>query len=303
MSGYFFFALKVITLAAFVFSNHEDPTIMSMPETSQATPIARLLLNRLDNAIAALSYPSLLAYTVTVIATERDGSIHRRTYDSRYNASEGDIFPTTISREEGSNPPDARGVDFSIALPFVHVSLNKPIEADALGGPPSLAPYYFFGLGESEGLSTDSKRHAQFTIRSNVPVSARNYEVYLVSIEMVRGEACNHLRLRPRIDPRRFRIRDIWMAQSDDLPIQIRTFGNFTNSRLTNSSWLTTYRRDGHSLFILDERTTDDLRFAHFKPFVSSVVSFSLPQPISPSDMRLRLKPNENKKILAEPNA
>jgi len=274
---------------------------------SESAPDAYALYARAREAVRALRYPHYLGYSVAVTVVDDAGTTHTRTYATRFDATTGNILPDTISAEERAHPPDPTGVDFGIALPGKFIPLTKPNEPDFLGGPPRLAPYYFFGLASPQPQANDGDSDALTDgpkIIGRVGTQERVYDIAFVGTEDVGGEACDHLRLRPLRDPRRYLIRDLWLAESDGLPLQIGTEGNFTFPQSVGSTWITTYRREGSTLFIAEERSQTPFRFKYFRPFITTVVAFEDVQQLPDSRMVVTVfTPPHNGRLLIEPGS
>jgi hypothetical protein len=97
-------------------------------------------------------------------------------------------------------------------------------------------------------------------------------------------------------------IRDLWLAESDGLPLQIGTEGNFTFPQSVGSAWITSYRREGSMLFIAQERSQTPFRFKYFRPFVATVVAFENVQRLPDSRMAVTVfTPPYNGRLLVEP--
>lgn len=277
------------------------------PAASESPPDVYVLYARALEAVGALRYPHYLGYSVAVTVVDDAGTTHTRTYATRFDATTGNILLDTISAEERAHPPDPTGVDFGIALPGKFIPLTKPDEPDFLGGPPRLAPYYFFGLARPQPQVNAAESDAPMDGRKiigRVGTQERVYDITFVGAESVGGERCNHLRLRPLRDPRRYVIRDLWLAKADYLPLQIGTEGNFTFPQSVGSTWITTYRREGATLFIAQERSQTPFRFKYFRRFITTVVAFEDVQPIPDSRMVVTVfTPPHNGRLLIEPGS
>lgn len=213
-----------------------------------------------------------LAYHVVVSAT-----VAGRPLANRFAATfDGDVDALDVARfddAELAHPAVPHGTNLAITLTLgtgaglgggvgphetgglPHLSevltqkLNRDPPTEELLGVPMLSPTYTFGLRSpsspnatpepSAGASPDPSLR---TIATATASYLRDYAVTLAGVEPIAGTTADHLRLVPRRDPTRYRLRDVWVDAATDAVLQIVTDGNFVAGPPTRAMWRVVYR-------------------------------------------------------------
>lgn len=244
-----------------------------------ATPDPYSIFDRARHALQAEQYPDYLSYVVAVRVTE-GGVAKSRHYHLVYDTQSGTIDVNPISDEERAAPPVPTGFIWHLQ-PRRHnkvlfdKKVGNPGEAVDFLGVPHVSPTYTFGLSPraaAEDGSAGDALVAEIRRQFNDPVPAqklqqqmtsgpmkviavvssrtREYDIALSGTENVDGHLCYHLVLRPRHDPQKFRLRDLWIDAQSYQPWQLRTAGNFTGSQ---AAWMVRFTNIDGKTYIASE--------------------------------------------------
>jgi hypothetical protein len=242
-------------------------------------PDPYVIFDHARHAAAAQQYPAYLAYTVAVNVTE-GGVDKSRHYHLVYDSQNGTVDVDPVSDEERAAPPVPNGV-------VVHLQprrQNKVIYDKKVGNPgealdflgvPLVTPTYTFGLdaaGASETGENSGALIAQIRKEFNDPTPVdklreevttgpikviavetsrtREYTIRLAGTETISGHECYHLLLTPNGDPKRLRLRELWVDAQSYQPWQLLNAGNFTGSQ---ANWLVTFAQIGGSTYVVSE--------------------------------------------------
>lgn len=228
---------------------------------------------------ATQRYPDYLSYTVAVNVTE-GGVDKAKHYRLAFDAQSGRIQVNPVSVEEQAAPPVPTG--FVIHLRpqrqqrvLFDKKVGNPGEAVDYLGVPVVSPTYSFGMarGTSEGADSSDDLVAQVRRQFNDPMPAvkgeelassgnlktialvashvRQYAIALAGVENVASRECYHLLLTPLYDPKRLRLRELWIDTQTYETRQLISAGNFTGS---NVPWLITFDDVNGALYISSER-------------------------------------------------
>lgn len=212
-------------------------------------------------------YPDYLTYTVAVDVTER-GVEKSKHYHLAYDALSDKIGVNPVSDEELAAPPDPNGVTLHLIprrnyQPILDKQIGNPGEAVDYLGVPIISPTYSFGMtpeNEDPDQVDSATLVQQIRQQFNDPVPqskvaqsvqndgvktiasvttfVRHYTITDAGEETVGGIPCYHLLLHPTADPQKYRLREVWVDQSDYQTRQLVSSGNFTGS---NVPWLITF--------------------------------------------------------------
>lgn len=220
---------------------------------------------RARSAWASQHYPNYVAYTIHVQVDE-GGVSKSNHYHALYDQANGKAHVAPVSDEERAQPPVPSGMTIHL-LPkrqnatIVDKRVGRPAEAVDYLGIPMLAPNYSFGLGVASADESDSVDPLVAQIRSEfndpmppkqappvsdghlrsiaaVTVIARRYTIQLAGIENIDGADCYHLLLQPAREPRRFRLRALWIDVQSYKTRRLLTANNFMNSQVP---WLVSF--------------------------------------------------------------
>ena len=232
-------------------------------------------------------YPDPLAYRITVRVDE---GAKREEQHYRAETIAGGVRVNGVSDAEQQAPHEAKGVNFRVTYTLgweVHSgggSETRTIDADRKEsspdylGVPLLSPEYSFGLNPAREVapapSPGAAAGTQPRTIATVITIDRSYDVTLAGTEMLGGIAAYHLRLRPRFDPERFRLRDLWVDRSTYAVLEATVAGNFTNSPGKDVPWSVTFRNAGGATYIDTERALAPLVYKHDRTFTHAAIVF-----------------------------
>lgn len=269
-------------------------------------PDAYTIFARARSYWSAQAYPAQLSYLVTVSGTDRDGA-HSNTYESFANTQTGAISVHATSKEEAQHPYTPHGITAKLkisigysgkamlgAAPSVEprdqigisktIRLTKMQQYDLLGVP-VLSPTYGFGLTIETLPSPDAPPAFNGGLKTIAAVTSntRDYDVRYAGSETIDGEPCYHLQLTPLRDPSKYRLRELWVAQSSYAPAQARIQGNFTAGPSPQLPWLVHFNTDGGVTYIAYEAAQLPVRYlGHI--YTAVTIAFSDIEPIAKPD-------------------
>lgn len=219
-------------------------------------------------------YPALLQYVVHVSA-DRSGSPEDRHYHARWVARTNGIAIDLVSDEQRQHPYHVPpGVNFygaSIGGRRVGEGV-----ADDLLGVPVVSPNYSFGIADyvppqelspaqlveeirAEFHDPNPKKVSALAageglkVIASVSTSHADYTITLSGVERRGAHADYHLRLQPRHDPNRLRLRDVWVDAQTFATHEVIASGNFEQSATTKVLWTVTFDSVGGHQYIESE--------------------------------------------------
>ncbi len=224
----------------------------------------------------AQRYPAQLQYTIAESALSGD-TPNTRHYAASWDAAANVPLVDPVSAEERANPyrPPA-GVPISILfIPIINIGGPRHgtgINTDLLGVP-MLTPNYAFGIapyvppqkktsaeivGEIRAMYHDpmSAARAAKLPASQLPTIAvvsagtRRYTVALIDIEPYGDHRDYHLTLTPVRDPKRFRLRALWIDTRTFATDKLDQDGNFASTDARRAPWTVTFRDVGGARYI-----------------------------------------------------
>jgi hypothetical protein len=233
----------------------------------------------------AQRYPTQLRYTISERALVGD-TPDARHYDASWYAADNVALVDPVSAEERAHPyrPSA-GVPISILfIPIVNIGGPRHgtgINTDLLGVP-MLAPNYSFAVapyvppqkktsaqivGEIRAMYHDPLPAAraatlpasQLPTIAVVSAGTRRYTISLVGIEPYGDHLDYHLALTPLREPRRYRLRALWIDTRTFATDKLSQDGNFTGSDATRVPWTVTFHDIGGARYIDTEREMSPL--------------------------------------------
>jgi hypothetical protein len=186
----------------------------------------------------------------------KDGKWTGRTYDAHEEWPEASLFVDSISEEETANPVRPSG----IVLFGLDVPPKKSGEMPGILGHPKLAITYAFGLAFAPAVPT-ANRSGNDTLKTvgTVRAVARVYDVRLAGEERIDGYPCFHLTLAPLGNPGRYRLRDLWVDETNYQTRQLVTDGNFTSKETGSGKWTVSYKQSGDAWYLSDEISQDPI--------------------------------------------
>jgi hypothetical protein len=260
--------MRIVLLAAIALA-------LGAPGVARADPPGdpQAIFAAARKAWAFTSYPRYANYSVSV-RYRNGGTTVARHYDTLEDLRRDIVFARTFSREETANPNfPAHGVNFGI----LGMTLNSEQPDDPIG-PLALAITYDFGISLSERTTQVAQMGSQITSPERYPVigrtgaSARIYNVRL--IEMLDGGKTYHLGLTPVLDPKRYRLREMWVSAQTFLTQKVLIGANFSRKPYTDVPWLVTFTQIDGGPYISEERAQGALDFGEAGSLEDVTVSF-----------------------------
>ncbi|MGZ3496401.1 MAG: hypothetical protein ACXWNK_03720 [Vulcanimicrobiaceae bacterium] len=217
----------------------------------------------------AQRYPDYIAYTV-VIDVDEKGVPKANHYHSVYDAMHDVVHVNAVSDEEKISPHVSSGVNIHLRpkrqfQTIIDRRVGNPEEMTDFLGVPLLAPNYSFGIApyiapqqQTGGDQLVQAIRQQYKdpmpaakaqqMSSSGPLkeiasvtsTRRDYVMTLQGTEQVAGRVAYHVSLRPVHDPRRLRLRELWVDTQSFETLQLITAGNFTGIG-ANVPWTVTF--------------------------------------------------------------
>jgi len=223
------------------------PLIMPSPPPPDAR--AEDIFFRTRVAFGARAFPSTMRYSIRISGL-KDGKWAGRTYDAHEEWPEASVFVDSISEEEAANPVrPSSGFNFF----GIGVTPDKGLELPGILGDPKLAITYAFGLALSPGPKAASDPTDTLKTVGTVRATSRYYDVRLAGEERIDGYPCFHLTLAPLGNPGRYRLRDLWVDESNYQTRRLVTDGNFTAKETGSGKWTVSYKQLGDAWYLSDE--------------------------------------------------
>jgi hypothetical protein len=241
---------------------------------------------RVRAAVAAARYPERIDYAVEVSGV--DGSQPRTDrYRARYYPESGELRVQTITAQERASPPHPHGFDFRLSMTLCggrcetgsettstrNLTPSKAIE-DLLGVP-FLTPDYSFGIARpAYGAPAQTPPPGDLKTIAVVSAARRDYAVTFAGSEILDGAAAERLALRPLRDPKRLRLRELWIDPATKLPRRAIVACNFTVAPEDTVPWRIDFRTIDGGLYIVREAALADLHEAHGRWVSKAAVAF-----------------------------
>jgi hypothetical protein len=260
------------------------------------------------------AYPDDIQYRITTHVSEgkKDELEH---YNGEASITRG-IRVAGDSDEELAKPHRATGINFKINIEFgwntnaggnlgsmLMDAHRKEASPDYLGVP-MISPEYSFGLGpllqpEPALQQEENPPKSAFPIIATVTATDQPYDITLAGTEVIGGFYTYHLRLQPRHDPAKYRLRDLWIDSDSYVVLKLVTQGNFTGPPMNAVPWVVTFQDIGGATYIDTEKAEAPLAFRGDRTFTTATVSFS---DIRRNDLKLPTLPFlDSGQILREP--
>lgn len=259
---------------------------IAAPQTSAVVPVVsspaplsepEAIYERAREVWTNLTYPSQLQYVVTVRVLQR-GVQRTNHYASRYTSDDGLIDTDAFSAEEKVNPYVTRGINVALAINgFVIVQLNRdPPPTDYLGVP-ILTPAYSFGLARRPVAATAASPSAvgpNLTTIGSVSTRQRDYVVDFASTESCNGVGAYHILLRPLHDPKRYRLREMWIDEVSYATLKLVEAGNFTSGPSVDVAWTIEFKQIDGVPYVVKEVADAPLDFGHGRRYERAMITF-----------------------------
>ncbi|HEY9085040.1 MAG TPA: hypothetical protein VIN40_03750 [Candidatus Tyrphobacter sp.] len=249
-----------------------------------AAPDPYVIYDQAESFWFSQSYPPYLEYHVAVEV--REAAIARvERYASGFDAMDGAIWVDPVSDYEQAHPYVPHGINVSI----LGMNVGKPEPSIDFVGVPILTPTYSFGMAPFIAAappgSAESARQLVAAIRrafhdpyppgrapprsaapnhlleiAHAVVTRRIYDITLLGVEGVDGHDCYHLRLSPRQDPGRYRLRDLWVDEGSGATWRLREALNFVEGPGTTVPWTVRFDNIAGVQYVADESADAPLR-------------------------------------------
>lgn len=243
-------------------------------------------------------YPQYLSYDVAVQVIQGN-QVRVERYDSGWDGTDGSIWADGVSDYEREHPVRPTGMNFCIIV----TCLTKPLPPIDFIGVPVLTPTYTFGMApfvpaqlpsgaeQARRLVAEIRRefHDPYPAgrersqasqsSSTLPTIAHEvavggiYVITLAGIESVDGHDCYHLVLRPRSDPGRYRLRDLWIDTKDSATWRLNLALNFVDGPGTRVPWTVDFDNVAGVQYIAQERADGPMTYQG-QSYSQVIVSF-----------------------------
>ncbi|MDQ2864626.1 MAG: hypothetical protein M3R51_00205 [Candidatus Eremiobacteraeota bacterium] len=142
-------------------------------------------------------------------------------------------------------------------------------------GVPLLSANYDFGL---RAPRVPEKHVANETgplpVIASVVSQSRDYDVTMLGTETLKEASVFHLGLRPLRDPGRYRLRELWIDETNHLPVQAIVAGNFTLAPMTDVPWRVDFQIISNVWNVSKESALATLYLAHQRVVREASIDF-----------------------------
>lgn len=275
---------------------------------TEAQPTADEIFAKARRVWDTQPYPVRLDYIVTVRVIE-NGKSETSHYTGEYAPGSKDLHVTAMAAEQLVNPDAPHGFTVKITRRFngknvMAIPINKEASEDYLGVP-LLDPTYSFGLaGRIETVGPEplptNDANAPGVI-GTVIARAKLYSVTLLGIEPYGEGRAYHLALTPLRDPRRYRLRELWVDAARFVTLKALTEGNFAEGPGTRVNWTITFQTIDGAQYIDTETAAAPLHYGprHFEEATISFGSIQARHGLPPTKFLFEQLPLQN--VLTEP--
>jgi hypothetical protein len=282
-----------------------------LPILADAAPNPYQIFERAEAFWFSQHYPAYLTYDVAVRVTQ-GSTVKVERYTSAFDGVNNMVYVDPVSDYELAHPVVPHGINVNI-LGF---SVSKPLPPIDFMGVPLLSPTYSFGMAPfipAQPPDSDEARRALVTqirkefhdpyARGRTPppddsgglrtiahqVAAGG--VYVISfdgIENLNGHSCYHLSLRPRSDPGRYRLRELWVDASTYATWRLYEALNFKDGPGTTVPWTVDFDNIGGVQYVAQEHAGEPVHYMS-QTYDDVAVGFEAVRPATflPNDVQL----------------
>jgi hypothetical protein len=219
-----------------------------------ATSHAEALFNAAREARTQSAYAHFTVYA-TVVRFRRSGRPVSSTWDTVEDMRRRLVHAHSLSREENAHPHVPHGINFGLGGEVMnHEPSDDPI------GPLTFAIDQDFGLALNAPHieSTPDMSEVSLSIKTLPRIGrtgtiARTYDVTDLGDVAENGITLHHLGLRPLRDPRRFRLRELWMDAKTSVPVRAIVAGVGNRTPLERVDWRVEFAQDQGGTYIARE--------------------------------------------------
>ena len=292
-----------------------DGDVCGAVRSTNVRSAAEEVYARARQAWAATAYPAAAQFQITIHLhrASRPVTIH---YQAEEEFAAQHVYVNRISDEERENPVVPHGInvvatiglsagngafgrDERTPVDLLRLRLTPPEPTFDLLGTPHLSSAYAFGLHDAMPPSIrDTSEPSNLKTIGTVATLARSYEITCASTSPEDGDAL-HLRLRPTHDPKRLRLRQLWIDPVTYAIRKIQSAGNFVDGPPLHVDWITTYKRIEGVTYIDRETALGPLDYGRGKIYENVSIVFEnlvserrasvrmlLPQAVRGDDLR-----------------
>jgi len=268
-------------------------------DVDPANEAGEAIYERVRDVWSSQRPPAYLTYRI-VVRVDDAGTLREAHYAAAYEPARDIVGVHAFSDEEAGHPLVARGIDV-----FVTIGLNRgtesvaqlsrdPAPTDYLGIP-VLDPLYAFGIvrrasdtpAPPTGTSTAGAALRLQTI-GRVVTKQRDYVVRLIGTESVEGHDAYHLRLTPLREPKRYRLRELWIDTQSSTPLELITDGNFEDGPSVGVPWTVWFETVDGVTSIARERAGARLTFDRHRRYDDATILFEELRSIPPPPFLIR---------------
>jgi hypothetical protein len=220
-----------------------SPAPVASDSPAAADPAGERIFEAARHAWDGSAYPRYTTYTVGVSYQKGSHAIarHYATYeDMRRNL----VFARDFSPEEEAHPKTPHGANIALG-PFV---INPDHPEDPIG-PLALGINQDYGISPASRPIKALNDAEQVANASELPVigetttTVRDYDVRLIGTETAAdGAPVDHLGLTPLHDPKRLKLREMWVDAKTYVVRSVLLSSNFNGSPLSGVAWRVDYR-------------------------------------------------------------
>ncbi len=207
-----------------------------------------------DRALAfarAQSYPAFISFVVTV-RTQAKGRWLIEQFQSRCRARD-DRVATDSKPLSSTNPPDN---PYKFTLKVKGLAVHDSPNIDEPFGVPQISPIYDFGLSKLAPATS----------------AQRAYDVASLDVETLHNRRTYLLELTPLLDPKVYRLRELWVDAKTFEVVKLVSDGAFRSGQATTVAWIVTYTMN-HGHWVIDsESTSASLVLGGYAPAVDPYV-------------------------------
>lgn len=208
-----------------------------------------------DRALAfvrAQSYPAYVSFVVTV-DTQAKGRWLVEQFDSVCRTRD-DRVDTTAKPLSTTNLADN---PYRFTLKVKGLAVHDSPNIDEPFGLPQISPLYDFGLSRLVPATSAS----------------RAYDVSLLGAESLHGRRAYLLELTPLLDPKTYRLRELWVDAKTFAVLKLTSAGAFRTGQATTVAWTVTYTLNHGRWLIESESTSASMVLGGYAPAVDSYVA------------------------------
>ncbi len=281
------------------------------------------LFARARDAWSAMTYPRVATYDVVVRVTQ--GS---RTRGDRYagvvRPASGDFRVGLFGEDELRHPYVPHGINVRWAFTLGINSGGRPVGQSGdnagmgVGGTivgekpvepfaiPQISPLYSFGVRGCAAAHVQREDDTGGLRRiGSVATVSRRYHVTYAGAETIDGDPALHLTLVPLIDPKRDRLRDLWIAPESYRVLQARVAGNFVGGAEAAVPWLIRFTSIGEATYVASETSEApvrrgaavfdrvEIRFERVAPDRGFTAELAFARPLAGGDLNVISEPPE----------